>query len=423
MPDDLFRREVFEHKRTSALGEIRLASPPSHFLFTGLAAVISIAAMIFLVCGHFSRRESVSGELVPSLGLLNVTSSTAGTVGQTYVKVGDHVSAGQALLAVSGDVDNPGVGLIDALVIQSLQSQKTLLQEELADQDRVTSVQTTDLKDKLVSLEAQLTETQGQLAIQGEEVATTQAVLEKFTQTGAGGFVSGLQMQQQKNIVFTAQAQLKQLQRDRDQLAEQIDDTRQQLRQLPLTSATQRHETEAKLADIQQSLARTAGQQEIVLRAPAAGIVSAMIVDPGEAVSTGQPVVSITPQGARLVAQLLVPSSSIGFLRPHSHLKLRYDAFPYQEFGQAGGTVTSISSSALTPSEVAGLDEKRTDDPLYMVNVALDRQSVDVDGQPQQLRAGLKLEASVMLDRRRLIQWVFAPLYDAGRGLFGRSES
>jgi membrane fusion protein len=48
--------------------------------------------------------------------------------------------------------------------------------------------------------------------------------------------------------------------------------------------------------------------------------------------------------------------------------------------------------------------------------VALDRQSVDAYGRPQPLTAGMQLEADVLLDRRRLIEWLFEPLL----GLTGR---
>ena len=98
---------------------------------------------------------------------------------------------------------------------------------------------------------------------------------------------------------------------------------------------------------------------------------------------------------------------------------MRYAAFPYQEFGQYHGIVTSISRSALTPGQVAGLTQEQTKKPLYRVMVALDRQRVDVYGRPEFLRSGLGLQASIMLDRRRLIQWVFEPLYGLGRNLFG----
>ena len=136
---------------------------------------------------------------------------------------------------------------------------------------------------------------------------------------------------------------------------------------MPLTAASQTNRIDAKLAGIRQQLAKTAGARSIILRAPEAGTVSTMVVDPGQAVQAGESVISVMPAGSMLRAQLLVPSRLIGFIRPGSRLNLRYAAFPYQEFGQYQGIVTSISRSALTPTQVAELTQERTKKPLYRV--------------------------------------------------------
>ena len=49
-------------------------------------------------------------------------------------------------------------------------------------------------------------------------------------------------------------------------------------------------------------------------------------------------------------------------------------------------------------------------EPLYRITVTLDRQAVQAYGQAQPLAAGMQLEADVLLDRRRLIEWIFEPL-------------
>ncbi|HQT85847.1 MULTISPECIES: HlyD family secretion protein [Acidiphilium] len=136
------------------------------------------------------------------------------------------------------------------------------------------------------------------------------------------------------------------------------------------------------------------------MRAPEAGTVSAIVVDPGQPVQAGRSVISVMPAGSVLRAQLLVPSRAIGFIHPDSRLNLHYAAFPYQEFGQYHGVVASISRSALTPAQVSGLIQEQTKRSLYRVMVRLDRQLVDVYGRPEHLKAGLGLKASIMLDRR-----------------------
>jgi membrane fusion protein len=419
MPDGLFRREVFDAKSTDWLGEIKVASPPSHWVFSALAIALVATGLLFLTFGHFTRQQTVTGILVPSLVLLSLSAPSVGTVRLIFVHDGDAVAAGQKLMTISGDVDSTDMGLMDALVIQSLQAQKTLLQQDIDDQNRLAAAQRTGLENKIALLNSQLTQIEAQIGIQRQEVSVTEGVLEKFQKVGTGGFVSGLQMQQQESTVYQAQSQLKSFLAQHDQISQQLMDARDQLLQLPLDVIAKQNETQSKLADINQALAKSAANQSLVLTAPEAGTISAVATTPGQAITAGQPVLSITPTGGRLQAQFLVPSNAIGFLHPGSRLNLRFEAFPYQEFGQPQGTVISISSSALTPSEVAGLTEQRTDDPLYRVIVSLDQQSMAVYGKRQPLLAGLKLEASFALDRRRLIQWVFEPVIAAGHNVFG----
>jgi membrane fusion protein len=44
------------------------------------------------------------------------------------------------------------------------------------------------------------------------------------------------------------------------------------------------------------------------------------------------------------------------------------------------------------------------------VTVVLDRQAVSAAGQNRPLLAGMQLEADVMLERRRLVEWLFEPV-------------
>jgi membrane fusion protein len=53
---------------------------------------------------------------------------------------------------------------------------------------------------------------------------------------------------------------------------------------------------------------------------------------------------------------------------------------------------------------------------MYRVTVSLERQDMMAYGTPQALAAGMQLEADVLLERRRLIEWLFAPVLGvAGR--------
>ncbi len=54
-------------------------------------------------------------------------------------------------------------------------------------------------------------------------------------------------------------------------------------------------------------------------------------------------------------------------------------------------------------------------DPLYVAQVELADQSVQAYGRKEPLRPGMVLDADMLLDRRRIVEWIFEPLYGIGR--------
>ena len=116
-----------------------------------------------------------------------------------------------------------------------------------------------------------------------------------------------------------------------------------------------------------------------------------------------------------------MPSSAIGFIRPGQPVLLRYQAFPYQKFGHYQGEVASVARSALTQDELARRSSGRStdqhaDQPVYPVTVRLQSQTATAYGQPIALQPGMQLEADILIERRRLIEWVLEPLFTVTGG-------
>jgi len=419
----LFRQEVIEAKRGEWLGSIIVATPLSRWALTTLALILAAAIMLFLLLGHYTRRETVTGQLVPNRGVLTVAAPGVGTVTRLLVRGGQHVEAGDALLELSSKQDSTALGDTHTLVAQQLDIQRARLRSDLANQNQLATQQADALRAKVVLLQAQLKQIDGQLALQQQQVSSNQQLLARIKPLGVKGYVSAVQIQQQTTAVLNAQAQYKQLRRQQLEARQQLDSADQQLAQLPLDEATKRNDTERQLAALTQSIAQNEQQRAIVLHAPRAGVVSTVLLKPGQMVSAGQPLLSILPAGSLMQAQLLVPSRAIGFIEPGSRVVMRYQAFAYQKFGQQYGHVTDISRSALSPADVATLigERPQTAQPMYRVQVALDSQHVLAYGKPEPVRPGMALEADILIDRRRLIEWVFEPLYGMAHHLAGGS--
>jgi membrane fusion protein len=140
--------------------------------------------------------------------------------------------------------------------------------------------------------------------------------------------------------------------------------------------------------------------------------------EPGQPVTAGARLATVLPRDAVMLAHLYAPSSAIGFVHPQQQVQLRYQAFPYQKFGHQRGTVVQVSRTPLSSAELAQLSlpagAGSQGEPLYRITVALDRQSVQAFGKEQALTAGMQLDADVLLEKRRLIEWIFEPLLALG---------
>ncbi|MCA8337825.1 HlyD family secretion protein [Burkholderia multivorans] len=230
------------------------------------------------------------------------------------------------------------------------------------------------------------------------------------------GYASNSQVEQQEATLLDAQTRLQDLARQRLDVDRQLAQIRQQLRELPLNTRNRQNDIERKLAELDQSIAENEARRTVILRAPQASVVAALLAKPGQLVGAGQTIVSLLPQGAPLEAQLMVPSRAIGFVRTGARVVLRYEAYPFQKFGQQFGRVVDVSRTALAPQEVANLTGRtNVSEQLYRVVVALDRQDILAYGKREALRPGMALEADMLIDRRRLIEWVLEPLYALGR--------
>ena len=368
--------------------------------------------MVWLFIGQYTRREHVSGSLVPQAGLLNVTARSSGTVTNIDVAEGSVVHAGDVLLTLSSERSSLSMGDTSAAISTQLRLQQSRLQSELANTQHLADEQAHDLHMQQSMLRNQIQQLDAQSAIEQRQVDDLAAMLRRLQTLGTKGYVSALDIQQQRTQELDAEGQIKSLGRQRYVNKQQLNSVGDQLTQLPLTTATKGDELRGQMAQNEEALAQSEADRATVLRAPENGVVSAMLIKPGQAVTTGQSLLALISKDSPLQAQLLVPSSAIGFVHVGSDVVLHYQAFPYEKFGVQHGTVASISRSALTPTEITSLlGQQPPQEALYQVQVRLAAQRIEAYGALQSLKPGMVLDADMLLDKRRMIEWIFEPLY------------
>lgn len=398
------------------LGAIRLQAPRLGWVCAG-AGLLAITAIVSLLFGgHYTRHTQVDGTLVPSRGLLTVTPATPGVVTRVLVHENEPVSAGQPLLEISVEQDSAALGDTHAAIADQLQFKRERLLADLQEQQQLAQLQEQDLRERLVMLHGQIAQMDQQMVLQKQRADSASALYEQWSKLGDSGVVSRLQLLQQHDAALQNMVELKQINGQELQLRQQAAQLQGELDQLPATSAGKRNATERQLADTAQALSQNAAQRAVVLRAPADGNVANVLVHPGQAVTAQQSMLTVLPARSALLAELWLPTQAIGFVHPGAPVVIRYPAYPYQKFGQHLGRVCEVSRSAVSAAVLSQLLGQDIKEPRYRVQVTLDRQSVLAYGRAEPLKPGMLLDADVLLDRRRLLEWVIEPLSGAAHG-------
>lgn len=178
-----------------------------------------------------------------------------------------------------------------------------------------------------------------------------------------------------------------------------------------------------KVLEINEQLANSEARRAIEIRAPEDGLITTIVGQPGQTIGFGAPMLKIVPQDMPMQAELLAPSSAIGFIHKGGRVLLRYSAFPYQKFGEYWGTVVHVSHAAMNEEEVrnllAGAAPSKQTEPFYRIMVKPDSQKVSIFGEEHTLPASMQVHAYALLERRQLYEWVLEPLYDIGRAARG----
>lgn len=411
----LFRTAALNAQKHNWLGKIILIRPTSYLLLTGVAAGCAMVVVAFMVFGTYTKRSAVIGQLVPETGLVKVYAPQLGVVVEKLVKEGQAVKQGDILFTLSSERYSDINGSIQASISAQHKEQRESLQNEIVktrqqQQDELQALQSrlAGLKDELSKLETQYESQQTRVRLSEEAYRRYQGLLEQ-------NYISKEQTQQKQEDWLEQSSRLESMAREKVRMQREIAARIDETSGLRVKHQNQIAQLERTISNVNQQLTESEAKRRLVIRAPQAGTATAVVASVGSAADGSRPLVSIVPEGAVLQAHLFATSRAVGFVREGAAVRLRYQAYPYQKFGQASGQVLSVSRIALAANEIFTLgnpsSNNQNSEPFYRITVALDKQSILAYGQQQALQAGMLLDADIMLETRHLYEWVLEPLF------------
>ena len=409
----LFRKEAVSHQSERLTGAITLAQPLSIKLTVVTLVVIAIAIVTFLFTAEYSRKETVRGFLMPNKGVIKSFATQGGTIERLLVKEGDVVKEGQALVAMIIHQNSADGLSLSSKIQKQLRSQLILLDEEISHYQSIQVKEHQNLEYKATALKSEKIALENQLTLANEKLELLLAQQQDVEQLNNSGFISKFEKENQQQALLEAKQEKQNIARLLLQQSNQINQTVFDKANLPQQYTLRTNSLLREKADIENQLAQVQSNHSYTITASHAGTVTGIQVVEGETLSPSKaqskPLLHILPKGAELVAELLLPTRSAGFIAKGQVSRLRFDAFPYQRFGFIESQIIRIDRALIAPNEVQlpiALQE-----PVYRLRAKLNEQQMHAYGQNFELKSGMLFEADIMLEQRTLIEWLLEPIY------------
>ena len=409
----LFRQSALNAQHPKWLGEIILIRPLTFTFFTLFAATVALALIAFAYFGTYTKRSTVIGQLIPDTGLLKIYPTQTSVVVQKMIVDGQQVKQGDTLFVLSAERHSNTQADVQAAISGQVLQRQQSYQLERRQTQQIQAEEKVALQQKIAAMQSELAQLNSGIGLQQSRVNLAVETAARYKGLAQQDYVSREQAQQKQEELIDQQARLQTLQRDQISTARELHVQQAELANLTLKQQTQLAQIERNIASTKQELTESDAKRQVVITAPQSGTVAAINAELGQNVDVSHALASIVPRNATLQAQLYAPSKAIGFIKLGDSVLVRYQSYPYQKFGHAHGVVSQLSRAALLGNELNGYlagNSSLANEPFYKITVVLDKQAVTAYGAQQALQAGMLLEADVLQDKRRLIEWVLEPL-------------
>ncbi len=411
----LFRNEAIEALRPQQYGDITLVPGTSSrwIAVLGLCVILALALLIGL--GSYTRRTSVSGQIYPSEGLIRITASQPGVVVEQHVRDGQLVKRDSVLFVLSGDrMGHDNVDYQREIATQ-IETRRRSLEDDLRRSTLAEQQEAEQLKRRLTSLRAEQEQVIRQAQQLSIRVNGAEDALKRYEGLFKQDFVSRDELQAKETDVSEVRSRLQGNRREMLALERDITATQRDLESQRARYSNQRSEFDRSILSARQEYTELEAKRRIVVTAPADGQITLVQAEMGQSIESGRSVAQLVPTSSQLTVRLYAPSKAAGFVKNGEPVLLRFDAFPYQKYGQLTGKVLSVSTAAVGAADIQGLvlRPEWVGEPLFAITVSLPEKSFGTSEQPLQLQSGMKVEADLLHEKRRLYEWILEPLYTA----------
>jgi hemolysin D len=173
-------------------------------------------------------------------------------------------------------------------------------------------------------------------------------------------------------------------------------------------------EATSKLSDARESLNKAQLRRQLVeLRADRdATVLTVAKVSVGSVLQSGQQLITLVPADAPLEVEANVAGRDGGFVHVGDPVAIKFDTFPFTQYGLAHGTVRSVSADSFTaqdeqrnPTGAVPVSANSTE-PYYRARVAIDNVALHDTPAGFRIMPGMPVTADVKVGKRTVMSYL-----------------
>lgn len=262
-------------------------------------------------------------------------------------------------------------------------------------------------RDMVFNVEQELR--QSQLAITKNQLEETPMMRERLFEAQQSEVQIVRNITQSQSDIQQMQTEIKRLKAELVQKGAEASTVRIQAQQKIQQLEVQSTQIKAKIQEAANLLEKAKAElKQLYLTAPVDGVVLSLnISNIGETVQPGQTLAEIAPQSAPLVLQAMLSNREAGFVKVGETAQIKFDAYPYQEYGIITGKVKSISPGAKVDERLGA---------VYRVEIELERNYVTANNQSIKFKPGQTATAEIITRHRRIVDVLLDPIRQLQKG-------
>jgi hemolysin D len=407
----------------------------------GLLYFLIVFLAILLPWSMLSKVDETGnarGRLEPKGNTIKLDAPVAGKVTAIKVKEGQQVKTGQTLIELDSKTilnslrenQTKFYGLLNQL------SNSELMKERLEMNTKTQKQQNQATRAEQLALINQIRQKSNfyvsQISSAQKLVTKDKDFVQRYRKFQQQGVVSGNQLDEVERRLIENNQTLEQARSDRTQ--EQTELTKQQsnyqkiIHQGELAvmeTNRQLQQTQSQIISTRSEMAQTKEQikslqyqlEQSQLLAPTNGTIFQLSVGhPGAVLQAGNTITRIAPKGAPLVLKARMPITDSGFLRVNMPVKIKFDAYPFQDYGIVSGRVTWISPDSKGSQPEQGQQQSQSQPETFELEIKLDSNYIETKNKRITLTPGQTATAEVIVRQRRLIDFVLDPFKKLQKG-------